>query len=331
MKTANIHRGVTLYSFQNKVTSGEMSLEDCVKFCADMGAYGIEVLAQQTFRNCPYSQDAVFDKWDELMWRYGTKPTAFDIFVDEALYQQRSLLKCEKLRLLEDYLKFAKRAGFKIVRMGNPDPWIFENALPLLETYGLKMGREIHGGPNGLNSKSTDEVINIVMRKNSPLLGLIPDMSLFTYRLDTGRYVEMNERIAPELLPMLEAKYDEDREHFKEFCDEEIASGRYTEDEIGVIEMAKGVECDDPEQLRPLIPYTIHVHGKFERMMENGQEYYMDPGYKKVLPMLVEEGYEGYISSEYEAPETIIGYPEDCTGQLKLHQEMMKKLLKEEQ
>ena len=46
-----IKRGVSLYSYQNETFLGEMTLDDCIRVCAEMGANGIEVIGEQSFWN----------------------------------------------------------------------------------------------------------------------------------------------------------------------------------------------------------------------------------------------------------------------------------------
>ena len=50
---ADIKRGVSLYSFQNETFQGKMTLEDCIRTCAEIGAHGIEVIGEQTFWGWP--------------------------------------------------------------------------------------------------------------------------------------------------------------------------------------------------------------------------------------------------------------------------------------
>ena len=51
--SAQIKRGVSLYSFQNETFQGKMNLEDCIRTCAELGARGIEVIGEQTFWGHP--------------------------------------------------------------------------------------------------------------------------------------------------------------------------------------------------------------------------------------------------------------------------------------
>jgi nitrogen regulatory protein PII-like uncharacterized protein len=57
------------------------------------------------------------------------------------------------------------------------------------------------------------------------------------------------------------------------------------------------------------MPYVNHVHGKFFTM-ENGDE--PDIRYSDVVRVLLEEGYTGWMNSEFEgmAPDTFIAVQE---------------------
>ena len=52
-KTMAIKRGVSLYSYQNETFQGKMSLEDCIRTSAELGANGIEIIGEQTFWGWP--------------------------------------------------------------------------------------------------------------------------------------------------------------------------------------------------------------------------------------------------------------------------------------
>lgn len=71
-------------------------------------------------------------------------------------------------------------------------------------------------------------------------------------------------------------------------------------------------ENDDPKALRPFVPFLAHVRGTFlgsyvfnsERMYweEVSDAQHRGIPFETALPMLIEAGYEGYISSEYDGP-----------------------------
>ena len=55
---------------------------------------------------------------------------------------------------------------------------------------------------------------------------------------------------------------------------------------------------DDPQLLRQVMPHILGLHGKFWEMTENLEEASAD--YETAMRILIEEGFDGYINSEYE-------------------------------
>jgi sugar phosphate isomerase/epimerase len=53
----------------------------------------------------------------------------------------------------------------------------------------------------------------------------------------------------------------------------------------------------EPDELKEIFPYIIHIHGKFFSMKDG-----LEPNvrFEEVVKVLVENGYDGWISSEYE-------------------------------
>ncbi|HBX68886.1 MAG TPA: hypothetical protein DEH25_05745, partial [Chloroflexi bacterium] len=72
----------------------------------------------------------------------------------------------------------------------------------------------------------------------------------------------------------------------------------------------------------------FHIHGKFWEMLPDNTEFSIP--YEEIIPVLVEGGYTGYISSEYEGNRWLHdALPVDSTAQVRRHQMMLKNLLNE--
>ena len=80
--TAKIRRGVSLYSFQEEMFLGRMTVEDCVSFAASIGANGIEILPEQNMPSFPDLTDAQVEEWKDMIARHGCHFTAYDMFLD---------------------------------------------------------------------------------------------------------------------------------------------------------------------------------------------------------------------------------------------------------
>ena len=53
-----------------------------------------------------------------------------------------------------------------------------------------------------------------------------------------------------------------------------------------------------PESLKPVMPYAVHVHAKAHGFNAKGEE--VNTPYDKLIPIIKESGYGGYISAEFE-------------------------------
>lgn len=75
----------------------------------------------------------------------------------------------------------------------------------------------------------------------------------------------------------------------------------------------------DPRSLAGIMPYIIHTHGKFFSIV-NGDE--PDVRYEEYVRALMAGGYKGWMSSEYEGPDT------GSFEIVKAHQAMVKRYIR---
>ncbi|QCX34283.1 TIM barrel protein [Caloramator sp. E03] len=252
-------RGVSLYSY-----SGEfgitMELEDCFKDLYDMGACGIEILANSHIDNYPELSEEFVEKWQYLCNKYEIEPVEYGHWLDTRLYRDRNLTLKECLEMLEQDFKIANKLGFHILRtkLGviddflNPvENWreIITAALPLAEKYNVVMCPEIHL-PTILSDKMVEDYVNFIIKTNTKNFRLNIDMSVFQNRFD-----------------LTELPYPDERH-------------------------------SEPEELIPLLPYVKCIHAKFNAMDDNFNE--MTIPYPPVLEILKEHKWDGYLISEYE-------------------------------
>lgn len=92
-----------------------------------------------------------------------------------------------------------------------------------------------------------------------------------------------------------------------------------------------------PEDLKDIIPYILSIHGKFYEMtpVAGKSGHYVDESidYANPFRILKENGYDGYINSEYEGQ----GFMQDGTRaqmadereQVRRHHQMMRALIEE--
>jgi sugar phosphate isomerase/epimerase len=99
--------------------------------------------------------------------------------------------------------------------------------------------------------------------------------------------------------------------------------------DIAVAELSRHNTYYNPIALLQHIPRIVHIHAKFYEMLDDGTEWSIP--YEKIIPILIEGGYDGYLSSEYEGNRHIQDvYEVDSVEQVRRQQEMFKRLLGEE-
>lgn len=104
-------RGVSLYSYSGEF-GFEKNLEDCFEDICDMGAHGIEILANTHIENYPYPTNEWVEKWFRLLDKYELVPVEYGHWVDSRVLQDRYLTTEEAVEFLERDLRLAHRLGF---------------------------------------------------------------------------------------------------------------------------------------------------------------------------------------------------------------------------
>jgi sugar phosphate isomerase/epimerase len=76
------------------------------------------------------------------------------------------------------------------------------------------------------------------------------------------------------------------------------------------------------------MPWIFHIHAKFYEIDETGREPSIP--YDEIIPVLIEGGYTGHLSSEYEGQRHIEdAFEVDGREQVKRQQQMFARLLGE--
>lgn len=295
-----IDLGVSLYSYGGDFLV-TMTLEDCLADIADMGASGVEILADTHIAGYPTPTSGWVDDWHELIARYGLTPTCYSSWLDTRLHPDRGLTVDEAVPILERDLELAHRLGFSIVRpkLGVvsldllPDPiWreAVERVLPKADDHALRIAPEIHA-PTPLRSRIVDDYLDLA--RQTDRFGLLIDTGIFqnAERPNThsdSRYSFGNP--APELAAQV---------------------GR---------EMSRPMN-GDPAELVDLMPYVFHVHAKFWDMTDELRDPHVP--YDAVVRALVDGGYDGSLSSEYEGPRDLYR----ASDMVRRQQAMLRRLL----
>jgi sugar phosphate isomerase/epimerase len=323
----NMKRGVSLYSFQEEYFLRTMSLEKILETSANLGITGIEIIGDQMIPGYPNIPDSFFDKWHEWLEKYHLKPTCLDMFLDWNKFKGRVMTFEEKVYSVRQDILAANRLGCKVIRViTHTEPDVLEKLAPEAEKYDVKLGVEIHS-PFHFDHEYEQKLIAMYEKVKSPYLGFIPDMGIFVKkfpRVISDRWIR--DGMKPKIAAFAVETYDNqaDIQHLGE----NIKKMGGTSEEISKAESIKHFINTNPRRMLDFMPYIFHIHAKFYEMLPDYHEYSIP--YEEIIPVLIEGGFNGYLSSEYEGNRHIQDAFEVYSAeQVRRQHVMFKKLLGE--
>jgi len=220
-------RGVALYSYSAEFGLTK-SLEECFEDLHDMGAHGIEILANTHIENYPNPTDEWVEKWFRLCDKYEIVPVEYGNWIDSHVLGYRDLTTEESYEMLARDIRLAHRLGFTVMRTKMPvindtlEPvknWreIIKMALPLAEELGIKMCPEIHI-PSNLKGKMVTEYVDFIKETGTKNFGLNIDFSVFRTEFSEGEYRDPNytPNVPEDLIPCCHAKFINMSDEFEE-------------------------------------------------------------------------------------------------------------------
>ncbi|WP_375195318.1 sugar phosphate isomerase/epimerase family protein [Sphingobium sp.] len=291
-------RGVSLYSFQEELFLGTMTVEDCVAFAASIGANGIEILPEQNMPGFPNIDDATIDHWLAMMDKYGTMLTCYDMFLDTKRRKDRLMTDEEQVESIVRDLRLCNRLGIRNMRVlvfVRPD--ILERCVPYAEQYDIHMGVEVHA-PWSLDHAWILRTVEVADRLNTKHLGILPDMGIFMKHYPPEfRDRFLRQGATPAIVDFIIDQHEQ--KIMAEYTIYEVAvkmDGNKAD--IAMAETLRHAPYSNPKRIRDFIPYFRHIQAKFYGMAEDCT----DPAiaYDDVIPELIAGGWDGYLSSEYE-------------------------------
>lgn len=324
-----IQRGVSLYSFQNETFQGLMTLEDCVRTCAEMGAYGIEIIGEQTFWGWPEVgvADQEIEHWHQLMARYGTHPVSHDFMLDYKRYKGRSMLFDEQVASVRNDIDFGARLKMPFIRaLVSIAPEVLVAAAPYAEEKGLKILIEVHA-PLHFDHPWIIRHAEAFEKSGSDALGFLPDMGMFLFkypRIFKERFIRNG---CPRKIADYIEKAYEDR-MLSEYIINDVREMGGTGAAMAMAEMTRHNAAFEPKRMLDYLPRIHNVHGKFYEMTDDLTEYSIP--YDEIVSVLKRGGYAGHICSEYEGNRWIEdAEPVDSVEQVRRQQQMLKRLIEQ--
>lgn len=295
--------GVTLYSFTTEYCKGIMSFEDCIRTAKELGAEGFEIVATQMIPSYPVVDSKFLGELTALCNYYDIEPVSYGANCDRGMRYDRNLTGDEMVAMAVQDIKNANKMGCKVLReqclIG---PENFKKLLPYCEAYDVKVGIEIHN-PDSPITPMTQEYLEVIKETGSKYLGLVPDFGCFAIRPNK---LTVDKAIAagadPKHIELAKQyRYDGLTQEETTAKLNEAGAARpvfeFVRDAYGFQQFKKNVD-KELEGLKEIIPYCVHMHGKFYYMFEDLTESSMP--YDDIMKIIQSSDYDGYIVSEYE-------------------------------
>ncbi|WP_072523728.1 sugar phosphate isomerase/epimerase family protein [Clostridium sp. Marseille-P3244] len=316
----DIKIGCSIYSFTYFYDLRLMDLEDLLKTAHEMGYEGIEIVVAQMAPEYPNITDEWIKNFRELLDKYQLHLVSWSAYIDMGLRADRDLTDEEIREHTRRDLILAKKAGADLVRTQHAiKPENFRAMLPLCKQLDMKLCIEMHA-PHHPDVPVWQEYLKIMAEPESEgYLGVVPDFSIFQY----APHKQMIENYLRD--GFRQDKLDKVIELNKKemSADEIIAADEFTDYEKTVIrDIVDHYQSPAKlEDLKKLIPYAPYIHGKFHYLDENCHNPCIP--YERIIPMVKELGFHGYIASEYE------GWDADAMEQLKRYVTLLNRLLED--
>jgi len=264
-----------------------MTLEDCLADMSSMGAYGLEILANGHITNYPNPTDKWLENWFSLLNKYGIVPVEYGHWVDSRLHEGRELTTKESCNMLIRDIKLANKLGFTVMR--TKLGVIDETLTPV---------------------KNWKEIIELALPvAEEHKVVMCPEIHQPTALKSEiiNDYVEFIEKTGTKNFGL------------------NIDFGVFQAKEQMMKIPGVTIETSEPEELIPLLPYIYACHAKFANMTDDLIED--SHPYDKIIAVLVEHKWDGYLLSEYEGSnKDVLGHVPD---QLRRQHLMMKRYLGE--
>ncbi|RMW48066.1 sugar phosphate isomerase/epimerase [Lactiplantibacillus pentosus] len=254
-----LKRGISIYSYSAEFGTTK-TLEDCFADMSDMGAKGLEILANTHIENYPYPTDEWVSNWFKLIKKYDLKPVEYGHWIDSHVLGYRELTTEETAIALIRDIKLAARLGFHIMRtkMSVIDDdlmpiknWreVITRVLPTAEAYDVCLCPEIHV-PANLKSDMVKQYTDFIDETGTKNFGLNIDLS------------------------SLRTKWFENEFHPDNFIP------------------------SVPEDFIPILPYVKCIHAKYINITDDFEETTIP--YPEIIKVLQDNHWNGYLLSEYE-------------------------------
>jgi sugar phosphate isomerase/epimerase len=303
MKKGNIKLATSLFSYAYEWNSGRFTLEDVIAETRkrDLGT-GLEIIGFQSLRGFPYITDKQVSEVKRLLDKYEFEQVALDANIDVGIKRHQKMTIDETVEYIKPQILAAQKLGFPVLRCQTTAPAeVYKKLAPFAEKANVIMGIELHT-PYSVDHPSVVKMLEMFQEVDSHVLGFVPDMGTSMRAIPNALLTSFKAAgVTDEMISITKEIWHKNIPTPQKFGElaQRVAPLGATPPQIGRLNMAFSMNGRQPvESWKDIIPWTVHLHGKFYGFDENGDEPSID--YAAIFKVFTEGGYNGYISSEYE-------------------------------
>lgn len=305
-------QGVTLYSFTRAFHGREYDLEGLIRKVASDGyGPGLEIIGFSSFRGFPDIDDAFAGWFRDLVSEVGLVTTSLAVNADIGIHRDRLLDQDELIEYMRRQILAAAKLGFPIARVQiSLTPDSMEQLAPIAEDHGVTLALEVHADQYASHPRIL-ALRDRYERVGSPYLGFTMDWGATVSGFAPSLIEAYRRRGASEdLLAQVTGLWNEfyeqgppadQAEHGQRFGRFIALAAQNGRPDLGIDFGINGTGLFGPARVDDwleIMPWIRHVHGKFFGIDEHGEEPSVPV--RDLIRLLVENGYSGAISSEYE-------------------------------
>jgi hypothetical protein len=320
--------GVTLYAFTNEWLTRQFDLDGLLGEVAKRGlGPNIEIIGFQSFKEFPDVSDDFASYFKDLIAKHGLNAVSCAINSDRFMKPgQQPIDDADLVEYHKRQIRSAKKMGFKLTRSQFALPaHLLPELAPFCEDIEMPMGVEVHA-PMWAGHPAVLEYREVYEKLNSPALGWIPDFG------GTARAIPPSLLDAARAIGTPEALIDATKDIWQGAEASYVKAGKlrafaqdkgYDQAHLQACTLAFFIlSNNDPKSWAELVDRTIHIHGKFYGVNDEGVEEAIP--YEDILPIFRDGGFTGTIVSEWEGHAYCAV---DAFEQVRRHQAMCRRIL----
>jgi len=292
--------GITLYSLTREFIHYKLSLEDCIRTVAELGVDGVEIVGAQSVRGYPWPTDETIRSIRAMIDKYKLRLICYSGNADRGMRSDKLDLSADELfEYVVNDIRFAKKLGAPVVRQQhNMTPRVMERVAPWAEKYKVKVTIEMHN-PMSPTDPESMEFLRIFEKLKSPYIGFTPDFGSWAEKANPLHVAALKQIVRKEVFDYVINAGEKNTP--VEAVVQGLTKMGATPAEIATVRSRYyflACRPADLDGLKRILPYSAHFHGKFHVLNDDGSDVAIPTG--KLLSVLRDSGYDGYVSLEYE-------------------------------